>query len=85
MIKRILALILGIIVLIGIIIWLNGFDDYRACLNDPDRDNNNCLEEYLMKSPPIQEANDIEQACNETDSECLLKIGQKAIEQKITE
>lgn len=84
-IKVILIAIFSIIALIGVLVWGSQFPDYQACLENPKIDNVDCLMDFLMMSPPIKEATDLAEACNETDTECLTKIGMKAIETKVTE
>ena len=83
--KAMLAAIFGILALLAVIIWFSQFPDYQACLENPKIDNDDCFMEFLMMSPPIKEAIDLAEACDETDAECLAKIGMKAIETKVSE
>jgi len=82
--EKILAGIFGILALLAVITWLSQFPDYQACLKNPRIDNNDCFMEFFMMSPPIKEVTDLAEVCNETDTECLAKIGMKAIETKVT-
>ncbi len=44
---------------------------------------NSCLDNFLKKSPPVKEAEDIAKACHKSNIECLKRIGMKIISEKI--
>ena len=78
--KEAAAIIFGLLTFIGITIWVSQIPKYQACLKNPKIDNDDCLMRFLMRSPPIKEATDLAEVVNETNMECLGKVGMKAID-----
>lgn len=84
----------GIIVIIGAFItifsvlafvaWWSGFwPSYTYCLKNYDGPKSDCLTGRIQEIPPFKEAYELKDACNETDLECLAKLGEIAITEKI--
>ena len=81
---KVLSLILGLIALIEVLVWLGHWSQYQECLKKNHGDSK-CLIDFLMLSPPIQDVQDLKQACDKSDVKCFTKLGQAAIENKIEE
>lgn len=78
---KIAGAILSIIFLMGILTWVGSFFD---CISEKGmKDPTDCLTFFIISSPPVQEAQEIADACDEADSECFVKIGEKALTEKI--
>ena len=82
-IKEILYAIFLLLALFGVLVWIAQIPNYVKCIEDPNLDNNKCFEEIIMEAPPIKEAVDLSEACENSEGECLTKIGVKVIESKI--
>ncbi len=81
--------IIGAFFLIGTLLalaaWMSiSWPRYTSCLNS-EKDKAGCFSAFLVASPPIQEAKELQEACNQSDANCLLKIGQKAAEKRATD
>jgi len=76
------ALILAVGTIITAFTFGNWFDNLHDCLdNDPDKVN--CLENFVREAPPVNDAEDFAQKCEESELECIKEIGKEAITQKI--
>lgn len=82
--KIILAAIFLIVGLLALLAWTNSFPEYLDCLDNSVMDDNECLINYIMLSPPITEAEELKEACNESDLNCLKEVAGKMIEEEIT-
>ena len=77
------ALFLLAMALLAMAAWFSKMPEYIGCLNNNQIDNGKCFVNMIMLAPPIQEAQDIAESCDEADAECFLKLGEKAITEQI--
>lgn len=77
--------ILALLALLATLLWISRYDEYEACLKNPKIDRFSCFSEFIMLSPPIQEATELAEACNQTNEKCLVNLGMKVVEEKVTE
>lgn len=71
--------------LLAIVAWMSYWSSYEDCLRNDEISSTDCFTGYIMLAPPIQEAQDLADACNETDLERLAKIGKIAVTEKLSE
>lgn len=80
---KVIGLILTIIGLLAVVVWALRFPEYQACLEQTQKDDADCMEDYLLMHPQIQEVQEIQKACEKSDTACLLKVGESAVTQKL--
>ena len=76
--------ILVIISLVAAIAWVSQLPAYMNCLKKTSG-SADCLTSYITASPPVKDATDLAQACNQTDANCIVNIGERMIERKLSD
>ena len=70
--------------LLAFAVWWAGFwPDYMNCIRNSEGDKTDCLTDRIEEMPPIKDAVELKEACNETDLKCLAKIGEIAVTEKL--
>lgn len=82
-------LILSLVVVIAIIAIVNWFISYyleiRTVIDNPENDEVEVVRNMVVDTPLVQNAKDVQQSCNQTIPQCLLKTAQVKTEQEVIE
>tara|TARA_Y100000310_G_scaffold342145_1_gene443986 strand:+ start:1535 stop:1816 length:282 start_codon:yes stop_codon:yes gene_type:complete len=81
--KDIMFILSSILLLLGAFMYTSWIDNSIECINSDDNNPETCLRNFILFSPMIKEVKDIEKSCKESDTRCLLKFGEKTVENKI--
>lgn len=81
--------IIGVIIIaLGVLTFLfwyfEAFPKFYKCVVKGEKDSSDCTEEFISGSPPIREAEALNQACNNgSDLECLSKLATMKAKKKL--
>lgn len=82
---QLIGIVLFLLLFLSLFVWISGsFTKLVDCSNQ-NSGNSDCLTGLVISSPPIQEAQDLQNTCEKSNTACLAKLGQKAIENKAEE
>lgn len=70
---------------IGFLFWyLGAFPKFYNCVMKGEKDSSDCTEEFISGSPPMQQAEALNQACNNgSDLECLSKLATMKVKKNL--
>jgi len=76
-IKDVLAIAGIILLLLGAIKLIRNASDYKKCVFDEKMPTDECLEEWVTKHPEVEDAQELEQACENSEEKCLIEVAKK--------
>ena len=82
MVLQIAGSILLILTILSILPWISLVDDFNNCINESD-EYDQCLGNFIVKSPPVQDVIEISENCQTIEKNCVLTIGKKVALDKL--
>lgn len=79
-----IGFLLTLIAALGILAWINKIPDLISCTQNNIAEAGDCFTAFVLFSPPIKEATDLANTCNNSTGQCLIEVTKKAIEEKLS-